>query len=533
MRAAMAGAPTNSRPGEVAANIHRPLWGCGLAAPLSAGPTPARPVTSEVAIIGFDSAIVPGHARAMSHSRHATSRRDFLQTTSRLAAASALAGVALPPVHAAASETIQLALIGCGNRGAGAVANAMSAGGLVLGDTSGRQTPTSDIAKVPVKLVAMADLRQDRLDEKYAALKQSLGDRVDVPPERRFLGFGAYRHAMDCLRPGDVALLTTHAAFRAVHLEYAVQKGLHVFMEKDFAADPGGIKRLLKAGEAAQRKNLKIGCGLMCRHSSARQALIQKIRDGALGEVMLIRAYRMDPGYFMAPFPKNQNELLWQLSPGHPYQFLWASGGIFIELMIHQMDECFWIKDAWPVSAHGVGGRFAGSTDASQNLDSYSVEFTFPDGSKALVTGRYIPRCHTDFATFVHGTKAAAKFSGDVHAPDCWICKDQRAERDNVAWRPPPETVNPWQAEWDVLLDAIRNDKPHNELRRAALSNLGAIMGRAAVHMGRVITWQEALTSDFQFCDHVGQLTKDSPAPVQADAQGRYPAPVPGRWTEI
>jgi predicted dehydrogenase len=330
-----------------------------------------------------------------------------------------------------------------------------------------------------------------------------------------------------------VALLTTHAAFRAVHLEYAVQKGVNVFMEKDFAADPGGIKRLLKAGEAAEKKNLKIACGLMCRHSSARQAMIQKIRDGALGDVMVVRAYRMDPGYFMAPFPKNQNELLCQLSPGHPFQFLWSSGGIFIELMIHQIDECFWIKDAWPVSAHGVGGRFAGSTDASQNLDSYAIEFTFPDGAKALVTGRYIPKCHTDFATFVQGTKCAAKFSGDVHAPDCWICKDQHTARTNVAWRPPKETVNPWQAEWDVLLDAIRNDKPHNEVRRAALSNLGAIMGRAAVHMGRVITWEEAMASNFQFCDHVDKLTASSPAPVQADTQGRYPAPVPGKWVEI
>jgi len=462
-----------------------------------------------------------------------TSRREFLKTSGRLAAASALAGTALPHVHAAENNTIQLALIGCGNRGAGAVANAMSAGGLVLGDTAGRQASPGELAIGPVKLVAMADLRPDRLAEKHAALTQALGNRIDVPPERRFLGFDGYRHAMDCLKPGDVALLTTHAAFRAVHLEYAVQKGVHVFMEKDFAADPGGIKRLLRAGEAAQQKNLKIGCGLMCRHSSARQAMIQKMRDGALGDVMMVRAYRMDPGYFMGPLPKGENELLWQLSPGHPYQFMWSSGGIFIELMIHQIDECFWIKDAWPVSAHGVGGRFAGSTDASQNLDSYSIEYTFADGAKALVTGRYIPKCHTDFATFVHGTKCAAKFSGDIHAPDCWIYKDQHTDRSNVAWRPPKETVNPWQAEWDVLLDAIRNDKPHNEVRRAALSNLGAIMGRAAVHMGRVITWEEALASDFKFCANVDGLTANSPAPVQADAKGRYPAPIPGNWTEI
>lgn len=472
----------------------------------------------------------------MTHKNHTEvsqpSRRDFLRTTGQFAAASALAGVTLPYVHAAEDNTIRLALIGCGGRGSGAVANAMSAGGLVLGDNGGTQRAIGS-AGGPVKLIAMADLRQDRLDSAHASLSQQLGERIEVPPDRRFLGFDGYKKAIDCLRPGDVAMLTTHAAFRAPHLEYAVEKGVNVFMEKDFAADPGGIKRILRAGEAAEKKGLKIAAGLMARHSSARQAMIQKIRDGAMGDVQLIRAYRMDPGYFMGPFPKGENELLWQLSPGHPYQFMWSSGGIFIELMIHQIDECFWIKDAYPVSAHGVGGRFAGSTDASQNLDSYGIEYTFPDGTKAQVTGRYIPKCHTDFATFIHGTKCAAKFSGDVHAPDCWIYKDQHTERSNVAWRPPRETVNPWQAEWDVLLDAIRNNKPHNEARRAALSNLGAIMGRAAVHTGQMVTWEDALASDFKFCPNVDALTANSPAPVQANAEGRYPAPIPGAWKEI
>ena len=168
-----------------------------------------------------------------------TSRREFLKNTGRFAAASALAGMAFPYVHAAEDNTIHLALIGCGGRGSGAVGNAMSAGGLVLGDDGGTQRAVGTGAGGPIKLVAMADIRQDRLDQSYNALKQALGDWIDVPPERRFQGFDAYRHAIDCLRPGDVAMLTTHAAFRAPHLDYAVQKGVNVFMEKDFAPDPG------------------------------------------------------------------------------------------------------------------------------------------------------------------------------------------------------------------------------------------------------------------------------------------------------
>lgn len=465
------------------------------------------------------------------HTARVSPRRTFLKNSLSLATATALTRMSVPWVHAGEDHTIQLALIGCGGRGSGAVGNAMSAGGLVLG---GEQGPNSAPgAAGPVKLVAMADLIPERLEQSHRALTDLLGDQIDVPPDRRFIGFDAYRKAIDCLRPGDVALLTTHAAFRAVHLEYAVEKGVHVFMEKDFAADPGGIQQILRAGEAAEKKNLKIAAGLMARHSSARQAMIQQIRDGAMGDILLIRAYRMDPGYGMEPFPHGENELLWQLRPGHPYQFLWSSGGIFIELMIHQIDECFWIKDAWPVAAHGVGGRHVDSTDCSQNLDSYSIEYTFADGTKALVTGRYIPNCYNDFVTYVHGTKCAGQFSGNIHAPTSQIYKDQRIASNNVAWRPEKETVNPWQAEWHVLLDAIRQDRPHNEARRAALSNLGAIMGRAAVHTGQVVTWEQALASRFQFCSNVSELTADSPAPVQADENGRYPAPVPGVWTEI
>lgn len=443
----------------------------------------------------------------------ASSRREFLKTTGRLAAASALAGVALPHVHAAEDNTLRLALIGCGGRGSGAAANAL-------------QSPGG-----PTRLVAMADLFPDKLSKSHANLTEQFGDKVDVPRERRFLGFDAFRKAMDCLRPGDIALCTTHAAFRPAHVEYAIEKGLHVFMEKTFAPDPGGVKRILRAGEAAEKKNLKIAAGVMCRHSTARQALIQKIREGAMGDIHLLRAYRMDKGYRMGPFPGKENELLWQIR--RPYQFLWSSSGIFIELMIHQIDECCWIKDGWPVTAHGVGGRGPDSTDCSQNLDTYSIEYTFADGAKALVTGRYIPNCHSDFATYVHGTKCAAQFSGNIHAPTVQIYKDQRIANSNIAWRPEKETVDPWQAEWDVLLDAIRTNRPHNESRRAAYANLAAIMGRAAVHSGKIITWEDTLASDYTFYADVDALTQDSPPPVKADAQGRYPAPIPGVTVEI
>jgi predicted dehydrogenase len=442
-----------------------------------------------------------------------SSRRQFISKSGKIFAGSVLAGIALNKIHAGEDNTIRLALVGCGGRGSGAAADALSS------------------TVVPTRLVAMADVFEDRLSKSHKALSEQFADRIDVPPERRFLGFDAYRKAIDCLRPGDVMIQATHSAFRATHVDYAVEKGVNVFMEKSFAPDPGGTRRILRIAETAEKKNLKIGCGLMCRHSSARQALIQKIRDGAMGGIQLIRAYRMDPGARMEPFPGGKNELLWQLR--RPYFFLWASSGWFIEMMIHQVDECCWIKDAWPVSAEGLGGREPNSSDCSQNLHTYAIEYSFADGTKAMVNSRSMQNCHNEFATFVHGTKCAAQFSGNVHAPTVHIYKDQRMDKDNITWRPEKEKVSPYQTEWDMLLSAIRHDRPHNEARRAAFANLASIMGRAAIHSGTIITWDQMLASDFKFCSNVADFTYDSPSPLQADAQGRYPVPVPGKWTEI
>ena len=183
-----------------------------------------------------------------------SSRRAFLARGGKLVAASALMGAAIPHVHAAEDNALRLALIGCGGRGGGAVANALT------------------VPNGHARLVAMADLFEDRIKASQKALAREFGAAIDVPPDRQFLGFDAYRKAIDCLRPGDVALLTTHSGFRPLHFEYAVQKGVNVFMEKSFAADPVGIRRIIKAGEVAEKKNLKIAAGLMCRHSPARQA---------------------------------------------------------------------------------------------------------------------------------------------------------------------------------------------------------------------------------------------------------------------
>ena len=443
-----------------------------------------------------------------------TSRRDLLKWSGKIAAASALAGVVVPRVHAAEDNTIRLALIGCGYRGAGAAVNAF-------------ESPNG-----PVKLVAMADLFENRVTLFHDILRKGHATKMDVPPERRFAGFDAYQKAIDCLCPGkDVAMLTGYAGWRPLQLEYAVAKGVHVFMEKSFAADPPGVRRVIKAGEQAEKTNLKIAAGLMCRHSKNRQELIKRIRDGALGEILNIRAYRMEPNWSIGPRPADQKDLFWQIR--NFTKFFWVSGGLWAEMDIHQIDEMCWIKDAWPVSAHGIGGRAADNTDCSQNLDSFSVEWTFADGTKAHDVVRYLVNCHNEMATYIHGAKCAAQFSGQMHAGTTHIYKNQRCSRDNIEWKAPKESMTPHQAEWNVLLEAIRQDRCHNEAKRAGLANLADIMGRAAVHSGKMVTWEEAMASNFRFCPDIEKINENSPPPIQADARGRYPVPIPGKWSEL
>lgn len=451
--------------------------------------------------------------RMSSADQSSASRREFLKWGTSTAAVVGTAVGVVPAVHAAEDNTIRLALIGCGGRGSGAAVDAFQAQG------------------GPVKLYAMADLFENRLSTSHANLTKLHPDKMDVPPERRFIGFDAYKKAIDCLRPGDVAMLCGYPGFRVAQLEYAVSKGVNVFMEKSFAVDPPQVRRVIAAGEEAKKKNLKIAAGLMCRHSVNRQELIRRIRDGQLGDILAVRTYRMHGAIGMGRKPEGENELLFQVrrSP----MFFWVSGGLWLEMDIHQVDEICWVKDGWPIDAHGVGGRVANSKDYSQNLDSYSIEWTFADGAKGYNVVRYIPNCRDDFVTYVHGTKCAAQFSGNVHAGTVHIYKDQRCTPDNIVWKAPNEPFSPWQAEWNELLTSIRQDRPHNEAARAAYANLAAIMGRAAVHMGKTITWDAAMASNFQFCPNIDSLTADSPAPLAPDAEGRYPVPVPGVWTEI
>jgi predicted dehydrogenase len=442
--------------------------------------------------------------------KKSTSRREFLKTTGRIAAASALAAGIAPSVYAAGNETIKVALIGCGGRGTGAASNALS------------------VKNGPIKLVAMSDVFGNRVARSYKSLNNRHADQVDVPRSRQFVGFDGYKKAMDCLGKGDVAIFASPPAFRWVHFKYAVEKGLNVFMEKPVTVDGPTTRRMLKLAEQSVRKNLKVGVGLMIRHCRGRQELKRRINDGEIGNIIAMRAYRMaGRACTVRPKPSGISEVLYQIQRFHA--FLWASGGMYSDYYIHQIDECSWMRGAWPVEAHATGGRHHRGDSLDQNFDNYSVEYTYPDGTKLFYYGRAMDGCKGGFSSYALGTKGTAVISTNSHYPGkVRTYKGHNMTMENLIWRFPQPEPNPYQLEWDDLIDAIRNDIPYNEVERGAISSMISSMGRMAAHTGQVVTFDDILNCEHEFAPDADKLTNDGPAPLLLGPNGKYPVPQPG-----
>jgi predicted dehydrogenase len=447
-----------------------------------------------------------------------TSRRQFIKAAGGAAAASALTGVAAPAVHAAGSDLIQVALVGCGGRGSGAAVDALS-------------TKTG-----PIKLVAMADAYADRLKSSYDNLIDSpVGKLMDVPEERRFVGFDAYRKAMDYLKPGDVAIFATPLAFRWIHFQHAIEKRLNVFMEKPLTADGPTSKIMLKLAEDSVAKNLKVGVGLMSRHARPLQELHERIQNGELGDIILMRGYRAQGpvGTFESPAkPAGTSELEYQIRRFH--SFLWASGGCYNDFNIHIIDHLSWMKNAWPVKAQALGGRHYRMTQeglpaVDQNFDTYSVEYTFDDGSKFFFDGRCMVGTVGIYSSYVQGTKGIAVASrfGDCGGPSA-IYQGQDVSPGKLTWAS-KDNSNPYRNEWDELVEAIRNNKPYNEVKRGVEASVVTSMGRMAAHTGQEISYQDMLNCEHRFAPDLDKLSLAGTSPLQAGPDGKYPVPTPGQ----
>ncbi|HTU24948.1 MAG TPA: Gfo/Idh/MocA family oxidoreductase [Pirellulales bacterium] len=431
--------------------------------------------------------------------RPAHPRRAFLNLRKPLVGAATLAGgLALyRSVHAAGDDTIKIALIGCGGRGTGATNQALS--------TSG-----------PVKLVAMADAFDDRLQKSLTTLKRLQGERVDVPKERQFVGFDAYQRALAA--DPDLVILTTPPGFRPIHFEAAVKAGKHVFMEKPVAVDAAGVRSVLASAEEAKKRNLAVGVGFERRHRLNYLEAMKRIHDGAIGDVVYMRVYWNSDGVGWKERDPDDNEMTYQMR--NWYYFNWLCGDHIVEQHVHLMDVANWVKGTHPVEANGLGGRQVKTgVEFGQNFDHHFVEFRYDDGVRLISQCRHIPGCWVSCSEHIVGTL------GTCSIGEAGGAKIEGANPWQHNGRNDP---NPYQVEHDVLFASIRSGQPINEAASGAISTMTSIFGRMATYSGQLLDWDKALNSPVRLAPADQQYSFDAEPPVLPDKAGAYPVAIPG-----
>jgi predicted dehydrogenase len=395
-----------------------------------------------------------------------SSRRRFLETSS-LATLGSLAALSGPKnVHAAGNEELKVGLIGCGGRGSGAASQALK-------------------ADSKVKLWAMGDAFQDRLELSLNSLQkiEDVAPKLDVAKERRFAGFDAYKHVIECC---DVVLLATPPQFRPLHLEAAIAAGKHVFAEKPVAVDAPGVRRVLKICEEAKAKNLSIVSGLCLRYSYPFVETIKRLHDGQIGKIQNLQANDYRGAIWVKERQPDWSDMTWQMR--NWYYFTWLSGDFNVEQHVHYLDVCSWLKGEYPVKAVGLGGRQVRTGPEYGHIyDHFSIVYEYADETKLISNCRQMPGCIGDMSCHVYGTKGLAHLGERK--------RGMHIKSDSGEWRYEGEENNLYQTEHDELFASIRNGRPINNGDYMAKSTLVAIMGRMAAYTGQAITWDMAMSS--------------------------------------
>ena len=437
-----------------------------------------------------------------------TSRRAFLRNSSLLVAGSAIAANKVQAqiarsAHAYGSDTIKLGLIGCGGRGSQAVQQAMN--------TTGGE----------VKLIAMADAFDNRLQPSLAGLNRAKPGKVEVPKDRQFVGFNAYKDVLqtDC----DMVILATPPGFRPLHFEAAVKAGKQIFAEKPIAVDAPGVRRFLAANEEAKQKGLAVAIGLQRRHERKYMNTVKAIQDGAIGDIVLARAYWNGTKPWFRTRVDGETEMSYQMR--NWYNFLWTCGDHIVEQHIHNLDVINWIKNDYPAKAQGQGGCTLRERAFGEIFDHHMVEFTYGDGTVLLSECRHQPNTWTSVSEFVHGTKGRADVSGSkIYDADGKMIHNFNPRDDAES-----ELSRGHQQEHHDLFAEIRAGRKPQEGEWGAKSTMTAIFGRMATYSGQTLDWDRCFNSEVVVSPADKYTSFDDEPPTKPDADGWYALPVPGK----
>jgi predicted dehydrogenase len=367
--------------------------------------------------------------------------------------------------HAAGSDVLRVGLIGCGGRGTGAAAQALT-------------------ADANVQLTAMGDAFADRLQTSLDNLRKMFSDKVAVPDDHCFVGFDAYQSVIDS--GVDVVLLTTPPHFRPAHLQAAVAAGKHVFAEKPVAVDAPGVRSVLASCEEAKKKGVSLVSGLCYRYDLAKRETIGRIHDGGVGDIVALNVNYNTGPLWMFPRKDNWSDMEWQLR--NWMYFTWLSGDHNVEQHVHSLDKAAWVmRDEAPVKAVGLGGRqVRTSPEYGHIFDHHAVMYEYSDGVKLFSYCRQQAGCSVDVSDYVMGTTGTA----DV------MKHTIKSRAGDVSWRYRGEAPSMYQVEHDELFASIRSGKPINNGEYMSRSTMMAILGRMTTYTGQTVTWDQALASN-------------------------------------
>ena len=365
------------------------------------------------------------------------------------------------------SDTLKVGLIGCGGRGSGAAAQALSADPNVV-------------------LTAMGDAFEDRLKSSLDNLKKNgkFGDRVKVTPETSFVGFDAYQKVIDS--GVDVVLLATPPGFRPVHLKAAVNAGKHVFCEKPMATDAPGLRMAMAAAEEAKRKKLSLVSGFCWRYNLAERAGFQQVHDGAIGDVRAVYSTYNTGTLWSRPRQPGWTDMQWQMR--NWYYFTWICGDHLVEQACHSIDKIAWaMKDIPPIRATAHAGRQVRvDPEFGHIFDHFAVVYDYADGTKGFLFTRQQDNCSQDNTDTILGAKGIARIMGFAGMP--FVTGEK-------SWKYEGPRPDMYQVEHNELFASIRKGEAKNDGKWMLQSTLMALLGRMAAYTGKTITWDDALNS--------------------------------------
>jgi predicted dehydrogenase len=392
---------------------------------------------------------------------HELSRRDFLATSSLAAGAAAFGAPSI--LNAQAKPAFNAVVLGFGGRGAGAGKNFLDA---------------AKIAGFDAKIVAVADIFPDQARR---------GNRsFEVPQERCFSGFDGYIKALE--QPGvNYAILAAPPGFRPAHFKACIAMGKHVFTEKPVAVDGPGARIMYAAGEEAKKKNLKVAAGTQRRHQAGYIDTIKRIHDGAIGDVVSLRAYWVNGGAIWHRGERGSTPLEVQIA--NWYHYIWLSGDHITEQHVHNLDVCNWIMNGHPTKCWGMGARQILGDKSGEIWDNFAVEYEYAGGVRMFSYCGQIRRSWSSVSEAVHGTKGTSNPGSEIRTAD--------GKRTRASLK--LDSDDAYVQEHIDLMRAIANNTELNEVKNVTDSTLTAIMGREAAYSGAAVEWDAILNSKFGY----------------------------------